>query len=70
MKKHRLYEGKFKSELSSRAKTRSALFICSATRADCIYMQLSRGAIAQAVSRRLPTAAARVQTRVWLCGIL
>jgi hypothetical protein len=26
--------------------------------------------IAQAVSRRLPTAAARVQTQVWLCGIL
>jgi hypothetical protein len=26
--------------------------------------------IAQAVSRQLPTAAARVQTRVWLCGIL
>jgi hypothetical protein len=27
-------------------------------------------AIAQAVSRRLPTAAARVQIRVWSCGIL
>jgi hypothetical protein len=27
-------------------------------------------AIAQEVSRRLPTAAARVQTRVWSCGIL
>jgi hypothetical protein len=27
-------------------------------------------AIAQAVSLRLPTAAARVQTRVWSCGIL
>jgi hypothetical protein len=27
-------------------------------------------AIPQAVSRRLPTAAARVQTRVWSCGIL
>jgi hypothetical protein len=27
-------------------------------------------AIAQAVSRRFPTAAARVQTRVWSCGIL
>jgi hypothetical protein len=27
-------------------------------------------AIAQAVSRRLPTVAAQVQTRVWLCGIL
>jgi hypothetical protein len=26
--------------------------------------------IAQAVSRRLPTAAARVQTWVWSCGIL
>jgi hypothetical protein len=27
-------------------------------------------AIAQAVSHRLPTAAARVQTRVWSCGSL
>jgi hypothetical protein len=27
-------------------------------------------AIAQAVSRWLPTAAARIQTRVWSCGIL
>jgi hypothetical protein len=27
-------------------------------------------AIAQAVSRRLPTTAAQVQTRVWSCGIL
>jgi hypothetical protein len=27
-------------------------------------------AIAQAVSRRLPTVAARVQTRVWSCVIL
>jgi hypothetical protein len=27
-------------------------------------------AIAQAVSRRLPSVAARVQTRVWSCGIL
>jgi hypothetical protein len=27
-------------------------------------------AIAQAVSRRFPTTAARVQTRVWSCGIL
>jgi hypothetical protein len=26
--------------------------------------------IAQAISRRLPTAGARVQTRVWSCGIL
>jgi hypothetical protein len=35
-------------------------------------MLLSRTgrAIAQAVSRRLPTAAAPVQTRVWSCGIL
>jgi hypothetical protein len=31
--------------------------------------QLGR-AIAQTVSRRLPTAAARVQNRVWSCGIL
>jgi hypothetical protein len=27
-------------------------------------------AIAQAISRRLPTAEARVQPRVWTCGIL
>jgi hypothetical protein len=27
-------------------------------------------AVAQSVSRPLPTAAARVQTRVWSCGIL
>jgi hypothetical protein len=27
-------------------------------------------AIAQAISCRFPTAAARVQTRVWSCGIL
>jgi hypothetical protein len=27
-------------------------------------------AIAQAISRRLPTAAALVQNRVWSCGIL
>jgi hypothetical protein len=32
------------------------------------YMYLGR-AIAQAVSRWLPTAAARVRARVWLCGI-
>jgi hypothetical protein len=34
---------------------------------DLLY---SGRAIAQAVSRRLPTVAARVQTRVWSCGIL
>jgi hypothetical protein len=37
----------------------------------CRVRNVSLGrAIAQAVSRRLPTAAARVQTRVWSCGIL
>jgi hypothetical protein len=35
-----------------------------------IYNDIEGRAIAQAVSRRLPTAAARVQTRVWSCGIL
>jgi hypothetical protein len=35
-----------------------------------VYVKLGGRAIAQAVSRRLPTAAARVQTRVWSCGIL
>jgi hypothetical protein len=34
------------------------------------YTEATGRAIAQAVSRRLPTAAARVQTRVWSCGIL
>jgi hypothetical protein len=34
------------------------------------YMKWNGRAIAQAVSRRLPTAAARVKTRVWSCGIL
>jgi hypothetical protein len=35
---------------------------------ECKY---SEGrAVAQAVSRQLPTSAARVQTRVWSCGIL
>jgi hypothetical protein len=32
--------------------------------------ELKGRAIAQVVSRRLPTAAVRVQTRVWSCGIL
>jgi hypothetical protein len=37
----------------------------------CNWLKHYKGrAIAQAVSRRLPTAAARVQTRVWSCGIL
>jgi hypothetical protein len=35
-----------------------------------IVSLLAGRAIAQAVSRRLPTAAVRVQTRVWSCGIL
>jgi hypothetical protein len=36
-----------------------------------IYQHFMEGrAIAQAVSCRLPTAAARVETRVWSCGIL
>jgi hypothetical protein len=38
-----------------------------------IVFSMFRGkgrAIAQAVSRRLPTAAAQVETRVWSCGIL
>jgi hypothetical protein len=35
-----------------------------------LLKQLFGRAIAKAVSRRLPTAAARVQTRVWSCGIL
>jgi hypothetical protein len=34
------------------------------------YRDVKGRAIAQAVSRRLPTAAARVQTRVFSCGIL
>jgi hypothetical protein len=35
-----------------------------------VCVRTLRRAIAQAVSLRLPTAAARVQTRVWSCGIL
>jgi hypothetical protein len=55
------------------------IFICVYERARWIGTEVvhSSGlstiigrAIAQAVSRRLPTAAARVQTRVWSCGIL
>jgi hypothetical protein len=34
-----------------------------------VILKLGR-AIAQAVSRQLPTAAARLQTRAWSCGIL
>jgi hypothetical protein len=48
-----------------------------ASRLAAIPIEISRllilwkgRAIAQAVSRRLPTAAARVQTRIWSCGIL
>jgi hypothetical protein len=38
---------------------------------DAFLLSIFKGrAIAQAVSRRLPTAAARVPTRVWSCGIL
>jgi hypothetical protein len=36
----------------------------------CLVKYSGDRAIAQAVSRRLPTAAARVQTRVWSCGFL
>jgi hypothetical protein len=35
-----------------------------------ILTRLHGRAIPQAVSRRIPTAAARVQNRVWSCGIL
>jgi hypothetical protein len=35
------------------------------------YKEFHKGrAVAQAVSRRLPTAAVRVQIRIWSCGIL
>jgi hypothetical protein len=34
-----------------------------------LHLMMGR-AIAQAVSRRLPTAEARVKIRVWSCGIL
>jgi hypothetical protein len=43
------------------------------TKHNIFYVEVSTTfgrAIAQAVSRRLPTATARVQTRVWSCGIL
>jgi hypothetical protein len=35
-----------------------------------LVIQQNGRAIAQAVRRRLPAAAARVQNRVWSCGIL
>jgi hypothetical protein len=37
---------------------------------DYDTIRIQGRAIAQAVSRRLPTAAARVQILVWSCGIL
>jgi hypothetical protein len=37
---------------------------------NSFFLLLNGRAIAQAVSRRLPIATARVQTRVWSCGIL
>jgi hypothetical protein len=40
------------------------------TKLDAFILLQKGNAIAQAVSRWLPTAAARVQTRVWSCGIL
>jgi hypothetical protein len=45
------------------------LTTCLSERKSVVSRRPGR-AIAQAVSRRLPTAAARVQTRVWSCGIL
>jgi hypothetical protein len=54
------YHAIFKSQLSSEA----MLKISSQ------YLRYMRGrAIAQAVSRRFPTAASRVQIRVWSCGM-
>jgi hypothetical protein len=46
-------------------------FFFTVTKFFTVFLIHSVGrAIAQVVSRRLPTAAARVQTRVWSCGIL
>jgi hypothetical protein len=48
-----------------------SLFLMEVLMLICLYVTRETGrAIAQAVSRWLPTAAARVQTRVWSCGIL
>jgi hypothetical protein len=45
--------------------------LCSLKSAKaCLVTRWCGRVIAQAVSRRLPTAAARVQIRVWSCGIL
>jgi hypothetical protein len=62
------------------AKTYAAIANVSSRNADVHYLKQNSflsdiaftvgRAIAQAVSRRLPTLAARVQTRVWSCGIL
>jgi hypothetical protein len=50
----------------------NASLIPKLIRQKCLWNLIYRKgrAIAQAVSRRLRTAAARVQTRVWSCGIL
>jgi hypothetical protein len=48
--------------------------VSSCTRHSFVFQMLLTWvpgrSLAQAVSRRLPTAAARLQTRVWSCGIL
>jgi hypothetical protein len=51
-------------------KTRAIYWVpvCSVSNDDLVF--IAGRAIAQAVSCRLPTVAARVKTRVWSCGIL
>jgi hypothetical protein len=46
------------------------LLLCYAIHLESRLNRQGGCAIAQAVSRRLPTAAARAQNRIWSCGIL
>jgi hypothetical protein len=46
------------------------IFVVSRDKPVCITVECGGRAIAQSVSHRIPTAGARVQTRVWSCGIL
>jgi hypothetical protein len=73
MEKHNYNYGR----LEKKKRQREYLYLEKIIRGMCAILDISyRGipyfgrAIAEAVSRRLPTAAARVQNRVWSCGIL
>jgi hypothetical protein len=64
---------KYAAEMSSGAMPYIPSFMKIGSGIQKLIQELQRQdghAIAQAVSRRLLTAAVRVQTRVWSCGIL